>query len=117
MMRRCTIGSNSISRPGFPLSLLALPSDASRLRKSKRNGRVGTARESATLLGPLTGVECNVAIRQDWNLRRPFSSPRQATSIGGVGQFSPNARLDPMRERTGKASVEAVRRAARKSDK
>jgi hypothetical protein len=34
-----------------------------------------------------------------------------------IPEFSPNARLDTMRERTGKVSVEAVRRAARKLDK
>jgi hypothetical protein len=33
-----------------------------------------------------------------------------------IPQFSPNARLDTMRERTGKVSVEAVRRAAKKMD-
>ena len=33
-----------------------------------------------------------------------------------IPEFPPNTRLDTMRDRTGKESVEAVRRAARKKD-
>jgi len=33
-----------------------------------------------------------------------------------IPEFSPNARLDTMRKETGKVSVEAVRRAAKKRD-
>ncbi len=43
------------------------------------------------------------------NTRRAYARP--------IPQFSPNARLDTMRERTGKTGVESVRRAAAKQGK